>query len=49
MLEAVIEQMKLWTEAFFREQPRLVSILAHNHWHAEAPSQEQGLIAKVAG
>jgi hypothetical protein len=48
MLKAVIEQMKLWAEALFREQPRLVSILAHNHWHAEATSQEQRLIAKVA-
>jgi hypothetical protein len=49
MLEAVIEQMKLWAKGFLREQPSLVSILTHNHWHAEAPSQEQRLIAKVAG
>jgi hypothetical protein len=41
--------MKLWAEAFFREHARLVSILAHNHRHAEATSQEQWLIAKVSG
>jgi hypothetical protein len=49
MLKAVIQQMKLWAEAFFREQPSLVSILTHNHWHAEAPCQEQRLVAKVPG
>ena len=46
MLKTVIQQMKLRTEAAFRESASFVAVFAHDDGHAQTPSQEQGLVTK---